>query len=309
MGKQSFSKLTEDLEKMNEQVSKSEEAADAESKLAEDGLTVEPVAGKVSDEGSDPVKEEPAEEPEVVEVTPEQPAPEEESPEDEPKEDEPQEDKSSEDDKGDDEPVSKADEKEEKEDKKEDKKKESKGGKKEEKKDEDVKKSESDEISVSGSEILGAFESIVKSFSSLKEQQNGLEGRLSSIEKSITDLMNLVVKSEDEEVKEDKEKEEVEEAEQVEKSSPELSEGKAETFISKSTEGDVSVPEATQEEEVEGEPFNPYAHIDTATDYYIQHANEWDIGQQSSFREAIHRVKRGQPTQADIALFKEIVEN
>lgn len=34
MGKQSFSKLTEDLEKMNEQVSKSEEAADAESKLA-----------------------------------------------------------------------------------------------------------------------------------------------------------------------------------------------------------------------------------------------------------------------------------
>ncbi|QZA69989.1 hypothetical protein 043JT007_203 [Bacillus phage 043JT007] len=307
MDKQSFSKLTEDLEKMNEQVSKSEESAEVENKLAEDGLTVEPVAGEVADEGAEPVKEEPAEEPEVVEVTPEQPAPEEESPEDEPKEDEPQEDKSSEDDKGDDEPVSKADEKEEKEEKKEDKKKESKDGKKEEKKDEGVKKSESDEISVSGTEILGAFESIVKSFSSLKEQQSGLEGRLSSIEKSITDLMNLMVKPEV--VIEGSDKEEVEEAEQVEKSQPELSEGKAETFISKSTEGDVSVPEATQEDEVEEAPFNPYDHIDTATDFYIQNASEWDRGKQASFREAIHRVKRGQPTQADIALFKEIAEN
>ena len=309
--KLSFSKLTEELDNLNsDQIEKSEEKPQ-----------VEEAAPQVSEpELIEPAKPEPEAEPEEkegevveeqpedkVEVTPEQPAPEEEE---KPEDKEPEEDKKSEGSEG---------------------------------SEEEVEKSEGALVITSDSkaaveegvfqegvitEIKGAFEAIVKSYSNIKGNQAGLEERLEKIEKSLESLNDLLSSKEEavlvvdgevkakgsEEAPEKEEAEQSQEAESVEKSAQpeEEPEGKAVEYVAKSSDG-VGVPEGSvevveEQPEDQEEVFNAREHTSTVTNYFVRNKEQFDEGQKAALRSAVFRVKRGEGTDADIRLFKEVVQ-
>ncbi|QDP42846.1 hypothetical protein HWC53_gp243 [Bacillus phage vB_BmeM-Goe8] len=314
--KVTFQKLTEDLDKLNnEELEKSEDQKqEGKEPEVKEVPEVQPEA--------EPVK--PEAEPEVKpEAEPEGEAKVEQEPEAEPKADEDEEVEKSSKKKKEDAKEAAGEEQKPKtgEDAKDAK---AKAKKKDEEK---VEKSEDSEIGITEQDFIDAFQVVAKSVSSLKTEQLSVVDELATIKKSLSDILSLlnteqVSKSEGEEKEEDKEEDKKDEkpteeplkAEDIEKSVKveEEPEGKAVEFVSKSTEG-VAVPEAPEaSEEVQAEEeqepeFNAVDHVKEVVGYYTNPANNLSVGTRTEIRYAIDRVKRNQGTETDIELFKEIV--
>jgi len=286
--KLSFQKLNAELDQMSEEpVAKSEGAEDTEPK-------VEQEEEKVEDK-----QEEKAEEPKAEEKEEKQP---EKGEEDEEKPKSP------------DEPIKAEDieksEKPKKEEAKEDDK-EDKGEKKDKKKVEDKEEKEdvkkSAESTISEADLIGAFEMVVKSFGKVQKSNSSLDEKVESLSKSVAELIELVKESKVEksvDVKEIAEgiKDKIEKSVQEE----EVPEGKAVEAIVKSEDG-VVVPEVAAEPvEEEPKPFVAEEHIDAVTSYYITTPSLND-NDRTEIRHAVNRVKRGEPNEFDIKLFKGIV--
>lgn len=305
--KQSFAKLTEDLDKLkNEPVVKSEEPK--EEPKVEEGKEQEP---KVKIEEVVPaVAEVPVVQPEAVEPKVEEGEAVEKGGKcsdcGKPKADCTCDDKKdNDDDKKDD----KKDAKKQDNDKKDDDKKD----------DKPVKKSAEDvEVeTVSEADIVGAFEAVVKSFGGLKSD---VKSELAELKKSIADLFELIkpaapaveepVAKSAEPAEEPKE-EEKPEGEVVEKSveQPVDDEGKSVEYISKSN----GIPEGVQpegEEPPAEEPvFNAMSHVKEVTEYFVKNASRLNEGEKFALRGAVNRVKRGEGTQTDIDIFRQIAGN
>lgn len=292
--KMSFQKLTEDLDKLNEEpVEKSEGLENAE---------------PVQDPAEEP-KEEPKEEEKVEEAK----AEEAEEPAEEPKEEQPEE----EGEKVEEEPKPEADpekgeevEKSEKPEKEEDDKDaKDKGKGKPKKKAED--KEEKDEVkksaepSISEADFIGAFEAVVKSFGSVQKNQASLEDKVEALSKSLAEVLAIL---KPEEVEKSAGEEQEEKVEEVEKSvqEDEEPEGKAVESIVKSEDG-VVVPEVEAEVEQEEEAvFNPKDHVDAVMAFYMNPASNLSSDDRFNLRAAMNRVNRNEANEADIAAFKQI---
>lgn len=315
--KDSFAKLTEGIEKLNEeQVEKSDIAA-TENKV--EFVEVPPAVkgvNVVQPEGDTPAKEE--EEPKAEE------ADEKKSEEDEAKEKEEaakaeaeaaEKDKEPEEDvkKSEEAPESKEEPKADEAKKEEPKlepqdavKEEVKAAENTEEKKEEVEKSADPGISEAA--LIGAFEAIHKSYGMLLTE-------VQSLRAEIRESVSKSVKAEDvktDEVKEP-EAEKVEEPEQVEKSVEEPEEnieGKSVDYISKSNGvPEIENPEAGAEEQpAKEEEFNPQDHVDAVTNYFIEKASTFSNGERQMYRSAVQRVKRGEPTEADVNLFREVIK-
>jgi len=315
-----FQKLTEDLDKLNnDELEKSEDKKQEDAtnqvtpQVQPDAEFVQPEAAETIKEEAEKKDEEKVEEPEA-EVKAEEGKGEEVEPEVKPEAEE-------------DEEVEKSSKKKEDaekaagEEQKPKTGKDAKEAKDKKKKDEKVEKSESSDEGISDQDFIGAFEAVVKSYSTIKNDQVAISTKVDAIEKSLSEILSLlkteeVTKSEGEEKKEDKEKDEKPadealEAEDIEKSVKveEELEGKAVESISKSTDG-VAVPEASTEEvqvEEEEPVFNAAEHVKTVTDFYTHSAGKLSLGERTDVRHAVQRVKRNQATEADVALFEKIV--
>ncbi len=277
--KQTFAKLTEDLE----QLEKSEK---------EKEVTVEEPKAPVSEpEAVEPVKEEPVVEEPVKE----------EDPKEEPKAEEPEvEPKAA--------PVV---EPEAVEPVKEEPVVEpvAEEPKAKEPKEEPVSKSEE----IGTDDILKAFQAIHKSLGTLPSELAEIKATLASVVEVVNSLMQeeQVAKSEtpaEEPTTEEVEVTEVEEevAKSAEQPEEEELDGKAVEFVSKSNgvpEIEGQEPQAEEEEVV---PFNPKDHVDKMLRYYEEKSTELSEGAKDNIRSAVHRIKRGQPTGSDTKLAEQI---
>lgn len=311
--KVTFQKLTEDIEKLNkeEELEKSEGLQGAE--------FIEP-AKEEPEKEPEKKEEDKTEEPAEPEKTEEEPAAEPEKEPEAKKEEEPE--------KAEEEPEqvekSKGDKEEAEDEDKDAKAKKAAKGKGKKKEDEKVEKSEDSE-DISGELIVKAFEELTKSNQSTNKRLDALEKSLSAFLEAFQ--ADKLEKSQEEEKKEEEKKEEDKDeqkspdepllAEDIEKSvkvEEEAPEGKAVEYVQKSADG-VAVPEETPEKEEEVEQpekepeFNPRDHVSTVVDYYTKNASNINRGQQNEFKYAVQRVKRGAATEADVELFKEIVES
>ncbi|QIA28679.1 hypothetical protein [Phage f2b1] len=301
--KVTFQKLTEDIEKLNneEQVEKSE--------------------GLQNAEFIEPAKEEPEKEPEKKEDEPEVKPEEESEPE---KKEEPAEEPEAEKEEEPEEVEKSKGDKEEAEDEDKDAKaKKAAKNKSKKKEDEKVEKSE-DSDDISGELIVKAFEELTKSNQSTNKRLDALEKSLSAFLEAFQ--ADKLEKSKEEDKKEEEKKEEDKDeqkspdepllAEDIEKSVKveEAPEGKAVEYVQKSADG-VAVPEETPEKEEEVEQpeqepeFNARDHVSTVVDHYTKNAATLNRGEQNELKFAVQRVKRGAATEADVNLFKEIVES
>lgn len=278
--KQTFAKLTEDLEQLEKSEKEKEVTVEEPKAPVLEPETVEPV--KEEPVVEEPVKEEPKEEPKAEEpevepkvapvVEPEAVEPVKEEPVVEPVAEEP---------------------------------------KAEEPKEEPVSKSEE----IGTDDILKAFQAIHKSLGTLPSELAEIKATLASVVEVVNSLMQeeQVAKSEtpaEEPTTEEAEVTEVEVEEEVAKSAeqPEEEEldGKAVEYVSKSN----GVPEVEgQEPQVEEEevvPFNPKDHVDKMLRYYEEKSTELSEGAKDNIRSAVHRIKRGQPTGSDTKLAEQI---
>lgn len=229
------------------------------------------------------------------------------------------------------------DEEDKDEDKKDDKKKDDKKkvekSEDEDEEKEDVKKSAEEPVveeevsksveepvdAVTEQDFLGAFEAVVKSYSGLQEKHNLVVSELSEIKKSLGEVLEFISKaahqlSFGEEVKVGEPSPEQEE-EVVEKSvaqpEEEELEGKAVEFVAKSVEGIPDVAAVEPVVEAVEEPvarFNPIEHVSAITDYFMKNNSTLNEGQKYALRGAVNRVKRGDGTANDTELFKEILQ-
>ncbi|ANY29431.1 hypothetical protein [Bacillus phage PK16] len=272
--KQTFAKLTEDLEQLEKSEKEKEVTVEEQKAPVAEPETVEPV--KEEPVVEEPVKEEdpkeepkaeepevepkaePVVEPEVVEPVKEEPVvePVAEEPKEEPKE----------------EPVSKSEE-------------------------------------IETGDILKAFEAVVKSNGNLHEKVAGIEKTLATILEALSKSTEVVETPAEEPTTEEAEVTEVEEEVAKSAEQPEEEEeldGKAVEFVSKSN----GVPEIEgtepQVEEEVVEPFNPQAHVDKMLRYYEEKSNVLSEGAKDNIRSAVHRIKRGQPTGGDTKLAEQI---
>ncbi|AUM58849.1 hypothetical protein BCP01_047 [Bacillus phage BCP01] len=271
--KQTFAKLTEDLEQLEKSEKEKEVTVEEQKAPVAEPETVEPV--KEEPVVEEPVKEEdpkeepkaeepevepkaePVVEPEVVEPVKEEPVvePVAEEPKEEPKE----------------EPVSKSEE-------------------------------------IETGDILKAFEAVVKSNGNLHEKVAGIEKTLATILEALSKSTEVVETPAEEPTTEEAEVTEVEEevAKSAEQPEEEELDGKAVEFVSKSN----GVPEIEgtepQVEEEVVEPFNPQAHVDKMLRYYEEKSNVLSEGAKDNIRSAVHRIKRGQPTGGDTKLAEQI---
>ncbi|WPF70054.1 hypothetical protein BCVP_CDS0026 [Bacillus phage BC-VP] len=277
--KQTFAKLTEDLEQLEKSEKEKEVTVEEPKAPVAEPETVEPV--KEEPVVEEPVKEEdPKEEPKAVDpevepkaepvVEPEVVEPVKEEPVVEPVAEEP----------------------------------------KEEPKEEPVSKSEE----IDTDDILKAFQAIHKSLGTLPSELAEIKTTLASVVEVVNSLMKeeQVAKSEtptEEPTTEEAEVTEVEEEVAKSAEQPEEEEeldGKAVEFVSKSN----GVPEIEgtepQVEEEVVEPFNPQAHVDKMLRYYEEKSNVLSEGAKDNIRSAVHRIKRGQPTGGDTKLAEQI---
>jgi hypothetical protein len=183
------------------------------------------------------------------------------------------------------------------------------------KKDKKVKKSEEvKEESISEKDFLGAFEAVLKSFGSIKGDHESLTKSVARIEKGLEDVLNFV-KEKFEPVTKSEETTELEQTEEPvakseEVTSEEAPEGKAVEFVSKSTEEGASIPQPevneTEVPEEKVEEFRAKDHVNEFMDYFMKNANNMEVGEKAVFRQALHRVNRGNENTNDINLFKEV---
>jgi len=334
--KHSFAKLTEDLEKIDENISKSEEESkvikpEETAHSVEELENVKPAAEPEPELEADPdpkseseknedekeeekVEDEAKEEKEEVEKSKkdcEDVVMKDEKGKDRAKDKKSKKDDKAEEEEEDDEEAEEKEDKDMKADKAKDK------GKKDKK--ESVKKS--NESDLTEKDVIGAFEAVVKSYSNIKAEQANVGSRLEAIEKSIAKILEMVSPkqeaTESEEVKEEVSKnvEAEPEAKEEPKAEPELEpEGKAVEFVAKSEDGipvakvgDGAEEENPESEAPKEEEFNAADHIKAATDYFFKNAHNMTVGEQAAFRQAVARVKRGAGNEADIALFRTIV--
>lgn len=303
--KVTFQKLTEDIEKLNKEE------------------TVEKSEGLQNAEFIEPAKEEPEKEPEKKEEDEPEVKPEEDKEPEAKKEEEPEAvepEKKPEDEETEQVEKSKGDKEEAAEEDKDAKAKKAAKNKDKKKEDEKVEKSEDSE-DISGDLIVKAFEELTKSNQSTNSRLNAIEKSLAAFFEAFQ--ADKLEKSKEEDKKEEEDKDEQKSpdepllAEDIEKSvkvEEEAPEGKAVEYVQKSADG-VAVPEETPEKEEEVEQpekepeFNPRDHVSTVVDYYTKNASNINRGQQNEFKYAVQRVKRGAATEADVELFKEIVES
>lgn len=274
--KQTFAKLTEDLE----QIEKSEPEVKPE----------EPVAPIVEPEAVTPPAEEPKEEPKAEEPKEEpkeeEPVSKSEEPAEEPKAEEPKEEPKAEEPK-EEEPVSKSTE--------------------------EVEVVTEQDFLGAFEAVVKSYSGIKGDVSELKKSVEALTALVQSLVKPEV-AEEPVSKSEEPKVEEPAEEpkaEEPKEEEPVSKSEEpaEEPEGKAVEFVSKSN----GVPEIPAEDEAgtEEEPeqsFNPLNHVKQVTDYFMSKGASLSQGEKAAFRGAVSRVKRNEGTEADITLFKEVAE-
>ncbi|BEU14664.1 hypothetical protein [Bacillus phage CM1] len=279
--KQTFAKLTEDLEQLEKSDKEKEVKVEEPKAPVSEPEAVEPV--KEEPVVEEPVKEEePKEEPKAEEpevepkvapvVEPEAVEPVKEEPVVEPVAEEPKEEP-----KAEEEPVSKSEE------------------------------------DIETGDILKAFQAIHKSLGMLPSELAEIKATLASVVEVVNSLMKeeQVTKSEtpaEEPTTEEVEVTEVEEEVVKSADQPEEEEldGKAVEFVSKSN----GVPEIEgQEPQVEEEevvPFNPKDHVDKMLRYYEEKSTELSEGAKDNIRSAVHRIKRGQPTGSDTKLAEQI---
>lgn len=272
--KQTFAKLTEDLEQLEKSEKEKEVTVEEPKAPVVEPETVEPV--KEEPVVEEPVKEEPKEEPKAEEpevepkvapvVEPEAVEPVKEEPVVEPVAEEP---------------------------------------KAEEPKEEPVSKSEE---GIETGDILKAFEAVVKSNGNLHEKVAGIEKTLATILEALSKSQEVVETPAEEPTTEEAEVTEVEEevAKSAEQPEEEELDGKAVEYVSKSN----GVPEIegqdTQVEEEEVVPFNPKDHVGKMMRYYEEMSSELSESAKDNIRSAVHRIKRGQPTGSDTKLAEQI---
>jgi hypothetical protein len=306
--KESFAKLTEDLEKL-ESIEKSVEEAEV--------VNPEPEAEKVEKSEDEKDKDKKDDKKKV-----------------EKSEDEEDEDKKDDKKKDDKKKVEKSEDDEDKDEDDKDKEDDKPVKKSAEEPvaevvEEEVSKSVEEPVSediVTEQDFLGAFEAVVKSYSGLQEKHNLVVTELAEIKKSLGEVLEFISKAahqlsfgEEVKVGEQPEAAPAPEEEVVEKSvaqpEEEELEGKAVEYVAKSVEGipDVGVPAETvvlNAEPVE-EPvvaFNPVEHVSAVTDYFMKNNATLSEGQKYAIRGAVNRVKRGDGNANDTQLFKEIVQ-
>lgn len=320
--KESFAKLTEGLDKLNEeQIEKSE---DTEAKTQSNVDVVEAPSSVQEPEfvqaPADKIQAENAEDEEKKKDEEEEAAKEDESKDEESKDEEPKE----EEDKEAEEPEEEESKDEEPKDEKaeldaqEAVKPETEAVNAEEESKEEVEKSASEE-GLTEADIVGAFEAVTKSYGVvLKELQELRQYVTENISKSEKEADQeaapevdkpVAEKPESEKAKEQEAEKEEDQDEEVEKSAKdeENVEGKSVDYVSKSN----GIPEVTVEDgeapEEEAE-FNAREHVGDVVNYYTSSSVTLSQGQKSAYRAAVQRVKRNEATIDDVNLFRQVVE-